>query len=65
MSLQGEFYDLKSNLLESEEKIVNDMKGKTIEEKTSNIIKWFIHNKIPDKPITTPSCRSKQKLRNK
>ena len=47
MKLQGEFYDLKSNLLESDEKIINDMKGKTIEEKTSNIIKWFIHNEIP------------------
>ena len=38
MKLLAEFYDLKSNLLESEEKIVNDMKGKTIEEKTYNII---------------------------
>ena len=37
------------------------MKGKTIEEKTYNIIKWFIQNEIPDKPITTPSRRSKQK----
>ena len=61
MKLLGEFYDLKSKLLESEEKIVNNMKGKTIEEKTYNIIKWFIHNEILDKPITTPSRRSKQK----
>ena len=41
------------SLLESEEKIVNDMKGKTIEEKISNIIKWFMHNEISDKPINT------------
>ena len=61
MKLLGEFYDLKSNLLESEEKIVNNMKGNTIEAKTCNIIKRFIHKEIPDKPITTPSRSSKQK----
>ena len=33
MKLLGEYYDLKSNLLESEEKIVNDIKGKMIEKK--------------------------------
>ena len=33
MQLLGEFYDLKSKLLESEENIINDIQGKTIEEK--------------------------------
>ena len=33
MQLLGEFYDLKSKLLESEERIINDIQGKTIEEK--------------------------------
>ena len=61
MKLLGEFYDLKSNLMASEEKIINDMKEKSIEEKSYDIISWFIHNEIPDKPITTPSRRSKQK----
>ena len=46
MELLGEFYDLKSNLLESEEKIINDIQGKTIEEKTSNIIKWLMKFQI-------------------
>ena len=46
MKLIGEFHDLISNLLESEENIVNDMKGKTIKEKTFNIIKWFIYRVI-------------------
>ena len=54
-------YDLKSDLLVSEEKIINDIKGKTIEEETFNIIKWFILNEIPDKPLNTPSRRSQQK----
>ena len=63
MQLLGENYDLKSKLLESEEKIVDDMKGKTIEEQNSNIIKWFMHNEIPDKPTNTPSRTSKQKKR--
>ena len=50
MQLLGEFYDLKSKLLESEENIINNIEGKTIEEKTSNIIKWFMHNEVSDKP---------------
>ena len=61
IKLLGEFYDLKSDLLVSEEAIINDIKGKTIKEETLNIIKWFIHNEIPDKPVNTPSRRSKQK----
>ena len=60
IKLLGEFYDLKSDLLVSVEKIIN-IKGKTIEEETFNIIKWFIHNEIPDKPVNTLSHRSKQK----
>ena len=37
MQLLGEFYDLKSKLLESEENIIKDIEGRTIEEKTTNL----------------------------
>jgi len=52
---------LKSKLLESKENIVNDIQGKTIEEKPSSIIKWFMHNTVADKPRYKPSCKSKRK----
>ena len=50
MKLLSEFYDLKSKLLENEAQIIKDMQGNTIEEKTSNIINWFMHNKMKKKP---------------
>ena len=45
MQLLGEFYDLKSKLLESEENIEN-IEGRTIEEKTTNVINWFMFNDV-------------------
>ena len=59
MKLLSEFYDLKSKLLESEEQIVQQMQGNSIEEKTWNIIDWFMHATVREKPITTPSSKSK------
>ena len=50
MQLLGEFHDLKSKLLENEEEVVNEIEGRTIEGKTTNIIKWFMHNDVSDKP---------------
>ena len=65
MQLLGEFYDFKSKLLESEEKIINGIQGRTIAEKTSRIICWFMHNEVTDKPKSTVSSKSKQKRGNK
>ena len=65
MKLLSEFYDLKSKLLESEEKIINDIQGNTIEEKTSNIINWFMHNEVTEKPKSNPSSTTQQKKRKK
>ena len=59
MKLLSEFYDLKSKLLESEEQIMEQMQGNSFEEKTSNIIDWFIHGEVREKPMTTPSSKSK------
>ena len=64
MKLLSEFYDLKSKLLESEEKIINDIQGNSIEEKTSNIINWFMHNEVTNKPKSNPSSTSKRKRKN-
>ena len=61
MQLLGEFYDLYSKMLESEERIINDIEGKTIEEKTSNIFQWFMHNEVTDKPKSNLSSKSKRK----
>ena len=61
MKLLSEFYDLKSKLLESEEKIINDIQGNSIEEKTSNIINWFMHNEATNKRKSNPSSISKRK----
>ena len=55
MELLGEFHDLKSQLLENEELIIKGIKGRTIEEKTMNLISWFMHNEMPDKPKSTIS----------
>ena len=52
---------LKSKLLESEERVINDILGNATEEKTSNIIDWFIHNDVPNKPKSNPSSASKRK----
>ena len=59
MQLLGEFYDLKSNFLESEENIIKDIEGRTIEEKTTNVINWFMHNDVSDKPKTSTPFDSK------
>ena len=61
MKLFSEFYDLKSKLLENEEQIIKDMQGNSIEEKTVNIIDWFIHNEVKEKPKSNPSSTSKSK----
>ena len=37
------------------------MQGNSIEEKTSNIITWFMHNEVKEKPKSNPSSKSKQK----
>jgi hypothetical protein len=57
----SEFYDLKSKLLENEEKIINNIQGNSIEEKASNTINWFIHNEVKDKPKSNHSSTSKRK----
>jgi len=59
MELLGVFYDLKSQLLENEEHIIEDIEGRTIEEKTTFVINWFIHNEIPDKPKSSTYFDSK------
>ena len=59
MELLGVFYNLKSQLLENEEHIIKDIEGRTIEEKTTNVINWFMHNKMPDKPKSPTSFDSK------
>jgi hypothetical protein len=61
MKLLSEFYDLKSKLLEKEEQIVKDMHGNSIEEKTLNIIDWFIQEEVKEKPKSNPSSASKPK----
>ena len=61
MKLLSEFYDLKSKLLENEDQIVEQMQGNSIEEKTSNIINWFMHGEVKQKPINNPSSKSKRK----
>ena len=53
MKLLGEFYDLKSKLLESEENIIKYIEGRSIEEKTINIINWFIFNDVSNEPKTS------------
>jgi hypothetical protein len=55
MQLLGEFYDLKSKLLESEENIIREIEGNTTEEKTFNIIKWFMHIDVSTKPNSQTS----------
>ena len=65
MQLLGEFYDLKSKLLESRERIIHDIQGKTIEEKMSNIINWFMHNEVADKPKKHSLLQIKTKGRRK
>ena len=50
MQLLGEFYDLKSKLLESEENIICEIEGSTSEGKTFNIMKWFMHNNASISP---------------
>ena len=37
------------------------MQGNSFEEKTSNIIDWFIHGEVREKPIKNPSSKSKRK----
>ena len=37
------------------------MQGNSIEEKTSNIINWFMHNEVKEKPKSNPSSKSKRK----
>ena len=59
MQLLGQFYDLKSKLLESEENIIKNIEGRTIEEKTTNVINWFMHNEVSDKPKSSTSFDSK------
>ena len=44
MKLLEEFYELKSNLLAKEESIIKGIEGETIEEKTTNILNWFMFN---------------------
>jgi len=61
MKLFSEFYDLKSKLLENEDQIMEQMQGNSFEEKTSSVIDWFIHGKVREKPMTTPSSKSKRK----
>ena len=54
----AEFQELKSQLLENEERIIKDIEGNTIEERTMNLITWFMHNDISDiseKPKSTTS----------
>ena len=46
MKLLREFYDLKSELLENKENNITDIEGESIEEKTINIINWFMFNDI-------------------
>ena len=41
---------MKSKRLENEENIICDIEGSTTEEKTSNIIKWFMQNDASHKP---------------
>ena len=48
-----------SKLLVNKEDIVNEIEGPTIEEKTSNIIKWFMHDDASDKPKCSTSPKSK------
>ena len=55
MQMLGEFYDLKSKLLESEENIIREIEGNTTEEKTFNIIKWFMHIDVSTKPNSQTS----------
>ena len=59
LQLLGEFYDLKSKLWESEENIINDTKGRTIEEKTTNVINWFMFNDVSNEPKTSTLFDSK------
>ena len=65
MKLLSEFYDLKSKLLENEEQIIKDMQGNSIEEKTVNIIDWFIHNEVKEKPKSNPSSSKSKRKRGK
>ena len=50
MKLLQEFYELKSNLLGNEENIIKSIEGSTIEEKTTNIINWFMFNGVANEP---------------
>ena len=49
MKLLSEFHDLKSKLFENEHQIIEQMQGNSIEEKTSNIIDWFMHGAVKKK----------------
>ena len=55
MQLLGEFYDLKSKLLESKENIIKDIEGRTIDEKPTNIISWLMfHDVLNESKASTP-----------
>ena len=50
--------------MENEERIIKDIEGKTIEERTMNLITWFMHNDISDisdKPKSTISFEKADK----
>ena len=55
MQTLGEFYDLKSNMLEKEENIISNTDGKSTEERTFKIVKWFVHNEASISPIRLTS----------
>ena len=52
-------YILKSKLLESEENKIDEIEGRTMEEKTTNIIKWFMHKDVSEKSKSSTSFDSK------
>ena len=45
--------------MESKENIIKDIDGRTIEEKTTNVIKWCMHNDVSYKQKSTTSFDSK------
>ena len=50
---------LGAKLLQNEQDIVNEIERKTIEERTTNAIKWFMHNDTSDKPKHSTSPKAK------
>ena len=55
MQTLGEVHELKSNMLEKEESIIDGNKGNASEKKMFKILEWFMHHEVSTSPIQSIS----------